>query len=127
MQSAINLHHSCVIDTQEFIKSCDFGNTLRLALGFFLDNEIIYGIHLNSARTWVEEKTLIDWDNWDGHSNPNDLAYTVGGHYKYKKGTKEISPVLLFEFIIDTFSKVKSDKWLPYIRSPAGTYIEKWW
>ena len=41
MQSAINLHHSCVIDTQEFIKSCDFGNTLRLALGFFLDNEII--------------------------------------------------------------------------------------
>lgn len=110
----------------EIIKECHtmyFGRVYAVDL----DNEIMYGIHLNSARTWVEEKTLIDWDNWDGHSNPNGLAYTVGGHYKYKKGTKEISPVLLFEFIIDTFSKVKSDKWLPYIRSPTGTYIEKWW
>ena len=39
-KSAINFHHSCVIDAQEFIKSCDFGNTLRLALGFFLDDEM---------------------------------------------------------------------------------------
>lgn len=110
----------------EIIREC---HTMYFGRVYAVDlvDKVIYGIHLNSAKRWVDEKTLIDWDSWDGHSDPNELAYTVGGYYSYTKSVKEISPVLLFEFIIDSFSKVRPDKWLPYNRSPTGTYTEKWW
>lgn len=42
MKSAVGLHYPCVINPQEFVKSCNLGNTLRLALGFFFDDKIIY-------------------------------------------------------------------------------------
>jgi competence CoiA-like predicted nuclease len=64
-----------------------------------VSNEVVYGIHLDPIFR-------------EGH---------------YLSSTKKLSPVLLFEFIIDSFQKVVSDKWLPYNRSPAGTFTEKWW
>jgi competence CoiA-like predicted nuclease len=121
-----NIFFKREMQINEIIKECHtmyFGRVYAVDL----DNRVMYGIHLNSAKEWIKEKTLINWELWDGHSDPNDLAYTVGGYYKYKKRIKELSPVLLFEFIIDSFSKARPDKWLPYKRYSTGTYTEKWW
>ena len=119
-------HFKSEIRVNEIIKECHtmyFGRVYAVDL----DNKVMYGIHLNPSKRWIEEQELIDWDNWDGHSDPNDLAYTVGGYWKYHKKTKKPHPLLFFEFVVDSFSKVKADKWLDYIRSPCGTYTQKWW
>ena len=110
----------------EIMKECHtmyFGRVYAVDL----DNKVMYGIHFNSAKRWVEEQELIDWDSWDGHSDPNDLAYTVGGYYKYLKGTKTPFALLIFQFIVDSFSRAKPDRWLGYVRTPCGTFTEKWW
>ena len=119
-------HFKNEIRINEIMKECHtmyFGKVYAVDL----DHKIMYGIHFNSAKRWVEEQELIDWDNWDGHSDPNELAYTVGGYYKYLKGTKTPFALLIFQFIVDSFSKAVPDKWLSYLRTPCGTYVEKWW
>ena len=136
-----NIHVLWVFNLSRFLDYNHFKNEIRIneimrechtmyfgrVYAVDLDHKIMYGIHFNSAKRWVEEQELIDWDNWDGHSDPNELAYTVGGYYKYLKGTKTPFALLIFQFIVDSFTEAVPDKWLGYLRTPCGTYVEKWW
>ena len=112
----------------EIIREC---HTMYFGKCFAVDisNSVVYALHLDSVVRYVHEQTFINWDEWDGHSNPEETCgcYTVGGYPKYLKSTKTINPKIIFEFIINTFTKKKKDYYLNYNRNIACNYIESWW
>ena len=117
------------IRTNEILKEC---HTMYYGKVYAIDipNEIVYGIHFDGVVREVEEQELIDWDSWDGHSDPNELSYTVGGYSRFLKGTKSPNPRLIKEFVVDSFKKAwdkNSLRFLPYRRNVANVYMEKWW
>ena len=40
--AAVHLHHSCIIDPEEFVKTCHLSDFLWFAFRLFLKNEPIY-------------------------------------------------------------------------------------
>ena len=113
----------------EIIKEC---HTMYYGKVYAIDilNRVIYGIHLDGVVREVEVQELIDWDSWDGHSDPSELAYAVGGYEYFLKGTKAPNPKLIKRFTITSFKKAwdsNSLKFLPYRRNVANVYIQKWW
>lgn len=90
-------------------------------------NKAIYAIHLDSCQTYVEPVELIDWDNWDGHSDPSDLAYSVGGYYKSLPMTKRIIPKYVKHFNVNSFSFKRADNFCYYDRLIASPFLEKFW
>ena len=113
----------------EIIKEC---HTMYYGKVYAVDiiNKVVYGIHLDGIVREVGEQELIDWDSWDGHSDPNELAYTVGGYSKFLKGTKAPNPMLIKEFAITSFKRARDSnslRFLPYRRNVANVYMTKWW
>lgn len=117
------------VRTKEIIKEC---HTMYYGKVYALDipNKAIYGVHLDKVVREVETKELIDWDSWDGQSDPEELVYYVGGYSKTLQGTKKPNPILIKEFCITSFKKAwdkTSLEFLPYRRNVANVYVKKWW
>lgn len=90
-------------------------------------NKEIYAVHFNKVERYVEEKTLIDWDEWDGHSDPSQHAYVVGGYYRTLAKTKQPIRKKIQKFNINSFNYKKADKFLPYNRLVASPFIKCFW
>lgn len=104
-------------------------HTLYFGKVFAIDveNDVIYAIHFNPIKREIDTYTKINWDAWDGESDPEDYAETVGGGYRYLKSKKSLRIAYNTEFKIDSFSVKRRDKFLPYDRRIAAPYIKKFW
>ena len=87
----------------------------------------MYTIHFDNIEREVEAKTLIDWDEWDGHSDPTWHSYTVGGYTRTLKNKKKPNLKILSTFRIRSFHRKKADNFLPYPRALANPYITPYW
>ena len=109
-----------VVRTNEIIKEC---HTMYYGKVYAIDipNEVVYGIHLDKIVREIEETTI--YDAWGDEIE-------VGGYTKTLKSDRTPMPVLIKEFVVNSFKKANdrnSLKFLPYRRNVANVYMEKWW
>lgn len=121
------------VRVNEIIKEC---HTMYYGKVYAIDipNQVVYAIHLDKITRKVEEREIIDWDDWvDGEYQENyfeEHTETVGGYEYTLKGTKSPNPKIIKEFIVSSFKKSwdsNSLKFLPYRRNVANVYMQKWW
>jgi competence protein CoiA len=109
-----------VVRTNEIIKEC---HTMYYGKVYAIDihNKEIYGIHLDKIVRYTESQTL--YDEWGEE-------YEVGGGSYTLKSDRTPIPVLIKEFVVNSFKKAwdrNSLRFLPYRRNVANVYMEKWW
>lgn len=121
------------IRINEIIKEC---HTMYYGKVYAVDisNNVVYGIHLDSVVRETEEQEFIDWSEWDPDIYQEDYfeehTIIIPATTRYLKGTRRPNPVLIKEFVVDSFKKAcdkKSLKFLPYRRNVANVYMAKWW
>lgn len=109
-----------VVRTNEIIKEC---HTMYYGKVYAIDihNKEIYGIHLDKIVRYTESQTL--YDEWGEE-------YEVGGGSYTLKSDRTPIPVLIKEFVVNSFKKAwdrNSLRFLPYRRNVANVNMEKWW
>ena len=109
-----------IVRTNEIIKEC---HTMYYGKVYAIDipNEMVYAIHLDKIVRETDFVTL--YDEWGEE-------YTVGGSSYTLKSDRKPMPVLIKEFIVNSFKKAwdsNSLRFLPYRRNVANVYLEKWW
>lgn len=91
------------------------------------ENKTLHAVHFNKYERYVEEKTLIDWDEWDGHSDPTQHEYSVGGYWKNVPTKKQPLIKNIQKFKVTSFQYKKSDNFMPYPRLVAGPFLKPFW
>ena len=117
----------------EIIKEC---HTMYYGKVYAIDipNSVVYGIHLDSVVRETEEQEVIDWSEWDPDVYQEDYfeehTIIVPAQVRYLKSTRSPNPLLIKEFVVDSFKRAwdrQSLEFLPYRRNVANVYIQKWW
>ena len=121
------------VRVNEIIKEC---HTMYYGKVYAIDipNQVIYGVHLDSILRETEDKEIIDWSEWDPDIYQENYfeehTMVIPGSSYYLKGTRRPNPMLIKEFVVDSFKKAwdkKSLEFLPYRRNVANVYMTKWW
>ena len=114
------------ITTNEILKEA---HTLNYGKVYAIDipHKKVYAIHFDRIEREVEAVDLIDWEAWDGHSDPTIHEYTVGGYTRYLKNKREPNPRIIPRFIVNSFSRNPSDSFLWYPRAVASCYMKPYW
>jgi competence protein CoiA len=109
-----------IVRTNEILKESHtmyYGKVYALDISY----EMVYAILLDKI---VRENDFVTLYDEFGEE------YTVGGGSYTLKGDRKPMPVLIREFIVDSFKKAwdsNSLRFLPYRRNVANVYLEKWW